>query len=145
MTEYVKNDRTGTVYEKVAEVDGWYWIRDSAGMMHSVYTHGFTAYDPVPQLGEVWTDDETGGEVVVVGEEDGQPVVIEVVDGTADVVHVAYRRDPRRLRKTLWPSPVKAEEVDADPVVKEVPAGPTTETGTRRPLPTDTPKRAGGV
>lgn len=112
MTDYVKNNQTGVIFEKVAEADEgkWIWIRDAGGIMHSAYASGFTAYTPTPEVGEIWTDEETGGPVVVVGEKDGQPVVIEVVgpDTGVDGVHVAYRRDPAKLRSpNVWPRRVK--------------------------------------
>jgi hypothetical protein len=151
VTDYVSNNQTGVVFEVEARTeDGrWLWLRDAAGIMHSAYASGYTDYAPTPTVGEVWTDEETGGPVVVVGEKDGQPVVVEVVDGTKDVVHVAYRRDPGKLKKpNIWPARVDTTVPDGPgpDVPDETPKKPVTPPVTlpRTPPATDPKAPKGG-
>lgn len=120
MAEFLTNPRTNVIYEVIAEHGEYVWVRRTIdGSLDTWFRAALEPYTPVPTVGEVWVDTVTDGDVVVVGERNGFPVVIEVVgDATPDVPAVAYRYDPAHLT----PKPFRPREAEPTPEPAPEPA-----------------------
>lgn len=121
-------DGRGIVYEQLAEVDGFVWLRRvDDGQLDTRPKAMVVLYDPRPRPGETWKVAATGEKVIIVGRFDGQWYTVPYMaeDGPPSPAVLPLTPYPRRDLDYIIKRARRREDVNPDTVPTTPPAEAT--------------------